>query len=238
MAALLAVSSPLAAQDEYVWTSSRPDAHAPLGVALARTLDAGAIELTYKFSQMNSRGVWYLTDSIPLAQTLGDYQVAPLSMSRQTHTLMGAWGFSDAVTLTATAEFGVFEREHLTSTSIYYIAGAEELGDVTASIIYEIHRGGPFRMNVSGGVVLPTGKARTWAQTPFSGAGEEALPYDMRPGGGKLAFTGGISGQVQNEFGSVGAQFRGRINTGAGFGDLDFTPGDTYQANGWAAYRV
>ncbi|MSR21874.1 MAG: hypothetical protein EXR91_13040 [Gemmatimonadetes bacterium] len=62
-AALVAVSSPVAAQEEeYVWASGRPDSQAPIGVFGARTLDAGALELTYRFNQMNSRGVWFSTD--------------------------------------------------------------------------------------------------------------------------------------------------------------------------------
>jgi hypothetical protein len=236
VAALLAVSSPLAAQDEYVWTSNRPDSHAPLGVDDTRTLEVAALEVTYKFTQMNSQGVWFSNDSLPLAQTLQLYQVAPLTLSRQTHSVMGAYGVTEDLTITASAEFSIYEREQLTSSGIYYITGAEDLGDITASAIYEVHRGGPFILNASFGVVLPTGKARTWAQTPFSGAGEESLPYDMRPGGGTFALTPGLTGQVQNEFGTLGAQFRGHINVGTG--TVDFTYGDSYQANGWAAYKV
>ena len=236
VAALLAVSSPLAAQDEYVGTSNRPDAHAPLGVSGERTLDLSAVEITYKFTQMNSQGVWFRTDSLPLSQTLQLYQVAPLTLSKQTHTVMGAYGVTEDLTVTASAEFSIYEREQLTSTGIFYITGTEALGDITASAIYEIYRGGPFRMNASLGVVLPIGKARTWAQTPFSGLAEEALPYDMRPGGGTFGIMPGISGQVQNEFGSLGAQFKGRINVGTG--TADFTYGDSYEANGWAAYRI
>jgi len=66
VAALLAVASPLAAQDEYVWTLNRPDADAPLGVTGARTLEAGALEISYRFTQMNSQGVWRGSDSLPL----------------------------------------------------------------------------------------------------------------------------------------------------------------------------
>ncbi|MGD8282375.1 MAG: hypothetical protein PVF90_06220 [Gemmatimonadota bacterium] len=239
VAALLAISSPLAAQendDAYVWSANRPDAHAPLGVAGERTLDLGALEITYKFSQMNSKGVYFMNDSLPLAQVLQLYQVAPLSLSKQTHTVMGAYGVTADLTVLATAEFSVYEREQLTSGGIYYITGAEEIGDVTAKAIYEVYRGGPYRMSISLGGVIPVGKSRTYAQTPFSGTAEEALPYDMRPGGGTFAVLPGISGEVQNEFGSLGAQFEGRINVGEG--TTDFTLGDSYLANGWAAYKI
>lgn len=244
VAALLAVAAPLAAQDEYVWTSMRPDAEAPLGVTGARTLDLGATEITYRFTQMNSRGVWFVNDSLPLATTLQLYQVAPLTLSNQTHSVAVAYGITPELTLMAQGEFSIYEREQLTAGGEYYTTGTEALGDITATAIYEAYRGGPYRMNVSLGAVIPVGKSRTWACTPFSdpvglcagsSAPEEALPYDVRPGGGTFAVEPGITGQVQNEFGSLGAQFKGRINIGTG--TTDFTLGDRYEANGWAAYR-
>ena len=234
-AALVAVSSPVAAQEEeYVWASGRPDSQAPIGVFGARTLDAGALELTYRFNQMNSRGVWFSTDSLPLATTLELYTVAPLTLSNITHSVTGSYGLSERLTLTGTAEFSLIEREQITNAGILYITGVEALGDLSASAIYEVYRQGPYRMNMSFGAVLPIGKARTYADTPFGAA--QALPYDQRPGGGAFAVTPGITGQVQNEVASLGAQFKAKIHVGEG--SAAFTPGDRYQADGWAAYRI
>ena len=64
-------------------------------------------------------------------------------------------------------------------------------------------------------------------------------PAELAPScaeAGVLGVLPGISGQAQNEFGSVGAQFKGQINVGEG--PTDFTYGDRYMANGWAAYRI
>jgi hypothetical protein len=203
------------------------------------------LEFTYRFNQQNSRGVWFSTDSLPLATTLQLYTVAPLTLSNITHSVTGSFGLSDRLTLTGTAEFSLMEREQITNAGILYITGVEALGDFTASAIYEVYRQGPYRMNMSFGALIPIGKARTYACTPFSGApcddnanaaNQQALPYDQRPGGGAFAVIPGITGQVQNEFGSVGAQFKARIYVGEG--SVDFTPGDRYQADGWAAYRL
>jgi hypothetical protein len=226
---------PLAAQVEpevHVWTAGRPDSEAPIGVFGARTLAAGAAELTYRFSQHNSRGVWFATDSLPLATTLQLYTVAPLTSSNITHSVTGSYGVSDQLTVTATAEFSLIEREQITNGGVLYITGVEALGDLTASAIYEVVRQGPYRLNFSGGALIPIGQARTYADTPFGA--DQALPYDQRPGGGAFAVIPGIAGQVQNEVGSLGAQFKARIYVGEG--KLDFTPGDRYQADGWAAY--
>jgi hypothetical protein len=233
--ALLAVSSPLAAQEEYVWTSNRPDADAPFGVTGARTLDLGETEITYRFTQMNSQSIWFGTDSVSAAVTLGSFGfgVAPVTLSRQTHTVMGARGITENLTVMATAEFSVYRRDQFVPGT-RYITGAGALGDVTATAIYEIYRQGPYRLNASVGGVIPIGKSRTYAAPTTPGV-EVPMPYDMRPGGGTFAVLPGITGMVQNEAGSLGAQFKGRFNVGTG--SSDFTFGDRYEANGWAAYR-
>jgi hypothetical protein len=246
-AALWVVASPLtqpvqlAAQvepEQHVWTAGRPDSEAPIGVYGARTLEAGALQLTYHYKQENSRGVWFATDSLPLATTLQLYTVAPLALSNITHSVTGSFGVTDRLTLSATAEFSLIEREQITNGGVLYITGVEGLGDLTASATYEVVRQGPYRLNFSAGAVIPTGQARTYADTPFGA--DQALPYDQRPGSGTFAVVPGISGQMQNEVGSIGAQFKARIYVGdAHISDgLEFTPGDRYQADGWAAYAI
>ena len=234
VAVLMAASSPLAAQDGWVWTGNRPDADAPLGVTGARTLDMGVIEIGYRFAQTNSRGVWFSTDSLPLATTLQLYTVAPLTLSQQTHSAVFSWGLTESLTLMGSAEFSILEREQLTSTGILYITRVQEFGDVSATALYEVFREGPYRFNLALGAVAPTGKSRTYADTPFGT--RQALPYDQRPGGGTLGITPGATFQAQNENASVGAQFRARINVIDGV--TDWTPGDRYEANGWGAYRI
>jgi hypothetical protein len=200
----------------------------------ARTLEAGSLQLTYHYKQENSRGVWFASDSLPLATTLQLYTVAPLTLSSITHSVTGSYGVSDRLTVSATAEFSLIEREQITNGGVLYITGIEALGDVTASAIYEVVRQGPYRLNFSAGALLPVGQARTYADTPFGA--DQALPYDQRPGGGAFAVIPGISGQVQNEVASLGAQFKARLYIGEG--TVDFTPGDRYQADGWAAYAI
>lgn len=236
VAVLMTASSPLAAQDEWVWTGDRADGDAPVGVFASKTLELGVMEVGYRFSQTNSRGVWFANDSLPLATTLQLYSVAPLSLSEQTHSAYWAWGLLPGLTLVGTADFSVFEREQLTDTGILYITRTEELGDVTGTAIYEVYQSGPYRGNISMGLLIPTGKARTWGTTPF-GAGQ-ALPYDQRPGAGAFALMPGAAFQAQNEAGSVGATFRAHIFMDVRAPDIDWTPGDRYEANGWAAYRI
>ena len=128
VAALLAVSSPLAAQEEWVWTPDRPDGAAPLGVFGTRTLSQGEIQLTYQWIQRNSQGVWFGKDSLDLATTLQLYEVAPLHLSDKRHSLQLSYGVSDDLTVNVRGEFSVMERNQLRNDGVFYIMNANALG--------------------------------------------------------------------------------------------------------------
>lgn len=234
VATVLAIASPLAAQDEWTWTSGRPDGTAPIGVSGDRTLAQHEVLVTYRFAQFNSRGVWVVNDSLPLAETLGFYSVAPLTLSRQTHSLTVAAGVTPDLTLMGSAEVSIFEREHVTNGGIFYRTGAEDLGDIAVNALYSILNQGGTRAHLQMGAVLPIGATGSRADTPFGA--DQVHPYDMRSGGGTFALTPGATLQTQNERGSVGAQFVARINLGTG--GRDYTLGDVYRADGWAAMQI
>ena len=233
VAVLLAVSSPLAAQEEWVWTSDRPDGAAPLGVIGDRLLEQGEIQLNYRLVSQNSRGVWFITDSLPLATTLQLYSAAPLTLTSLIHRGSAAFGVADDLTLMVGGEFSIRERDQLTSAGVFYTTTVKDFGDVTADLLYDVLRSGPYRAHIRVGAVVPVGITGARVTTPF--AASDALPYDQRPGGGAFAATGGMTAQVQNEFGSVGGQFNLRVNVAT---RTDYTLGDWYQGTGWAAYKV
>jgi hypothetical protein len=242
-AALLAVTAPcLTAQsalpeaEEWTWSANRPDANATIGVIGARTLAATELEITYRFEQLNSQGVWFGSDSLNLETTLDVYDDAPLNLSDIRHHVRIAYGITDNLTIMARGEFAVLERATIANNGLLR-TGVNDFGDVHAGLMYSIYSSGPYRLQLEAGGVIPTGASTTYADTTAAQTGTETpLPYDMRPGGGTFAATGGISGTVQNEWGSLGAQFRLRANLGQN--DAGFTPGDQYLANGWAAYNI
>lgn len=246
-AALFAVAAPLSAQSatslsapaEWNFTSDRPDGNAPLGIFGGRTLGMGEMELTYRFTQMNSRGVWTGNDSLPIASTLLTYSNAPLNLSDIRHRVQFARGISDNLTILARAEFVMLERETFANGAILR-TNADELGDVEVGVLYRVYASGPYRLHVQGGAIIPTGASTTYADTTMAQSGTViALPYDMRPGGGTFGAILGMTAGVQNEVASLGGQFRLRTNFGMnGAGTTGYRLGDTYEANGWAAYKL
>lgn len=242
VAALFVVASPLAAQTsppgpvEWTWTTDRPDTNGPMGMFGARTLKDGEFEFAYRFVQMNSRGVWFDKDSLPLATTLQLYDNAPLTLSDIRHQVSISIGVSENLTLIARGEFAVLERETIANGSLLR-TGAEEFGDLEIAALYNVYAQGPYRMHIMAGAVLPVGTMTTYADTTVAQTGVTvAQPFDMRPSAGSFAATLGITGVAQNEFGSVGAQFK--LKSYIDESSAGTTLGDRFEANGWAAVNL
>jgi len=233
VAALLATATPVFAQEDYVWTSHRPDGHAPLGVEGGRTLQSGALEFTYRFSQLNSKGIWFQNDSLGLEATLEFYSEAPLTLSNQTHRFGIAFAASDALTFMANWSVSKIQREQITAANVFYVTEVRDLGDLEVSGLYNFYDAGPYKAHIQLGGRAPTGAEGAQTATPF---GVRHSPYDQRVGGGTFAVLPGLTVQAQNEAGSVGAQMKADLSLGTN--DLGFAPGDRFEATGWGAYRI
>ena len=245
--AILAVGAPLSAQtpasDEegWRWTADRPDANGPMGVFGVRTMAAGEVDIQYHFSQMNYKGVYFGTDSLELATVLQLYDNAPMTRSEIVHNVRLRFGLSDDLTLIARAGFAVFERETTTANSLIRV-GINEFTDAEVGALFKVYDQGAWRMHVQGGAIIPVMPGNTtYGVTSPTTSGP--LPYDMRTSGGTFAAVGALTGSVQNEVGSLGAQMRARINVasnnaGGGAGGDGYTLGDRFEANGWAAYNI
>ncbi|HSG07728.1 MAG TPA: hypothetical protein VLA36_05210 [Longimicrobiales bacterium] len=233
---LLAIAAPLAAQDELVWSSKRPDAQAPFGVMGGQLLEMGEFQFTYRFSQLASKGVWFEKDSLALETSLDYYPVVPLAMDNLTHWVGLAYAPSEDLTLMANFSYSRRHREQLTQEGIFYVTESDQLGDLEISGLYSAFEEGPYRAHLQLGATIPTGEVDATAETPYSSPGVEALPYDQRAGAGTFALSPGLTVLAQNDAGTVGAQVRGTFYMGTN--SADFSLGDRYEFNGWAAYRV
>lgn len=235
VAMLLATAAPVAAQ-QMEWTSKRPDGQSPLGVLDGQLLNAGEFRIGYTFTQMDFKGVWAGSDSIALSQTYDYYQVAPLTRQNRTHQVAVAYAPSSDLTLSARLSYAQRQREQLTSDGGFFATEAKELGDLEVSGLYDVFHQGNYRAHLQLGARVPTGAYDTKGVTPFSSPGKEALPYDMRVGGGTFAVLPGLTVLAQNDLASVGAQVRATLNVGKN--GSKFSPGDVFDYNFWAAYNV
>ena len=227
---LLAIAAPLAAQDEWVWSSRRPDAQAPFGVQGGQLLGRGEFELSYRFSQLASKGVWFDSDSISLESALQFYHWAPRHLTAMEHRVGLAYGPTADLTVMATLGYQQREREQYSDDGVLSIASADDLGDLEITGLYSVFNEGAYRAHVQLGATIPTGP------TEARGLDGSALSYDMRSGSGTFAVSPGLTLATQNEAGSVGAQAKGTFHLGTN--DIGFAPGDRVEINVWASYRA
>lgn len=226
---LLVIAAPLIAQDEIVWSSKRPDAHAPLGLAAGRTLDRGEIELRYRFERVNFQGVWLDNDSLPTDVVLESYAVAPLSMEQTTHYVSAAYGPTSDFTVMASMSFSQRQREQVDGVGgNLFVTEINKPGDLEISGLYKVFDQDGARAHIHAGALVPVGS--------FDISSPEPLPYDMRPGAGTVAVLPGATATAQNEFGTVGAQLQGAFYLGTN--SSGYAPGDRLDGSAWAAYRI
>jgi len=230
VAMLLAIAAPLAAQDELVWSSKRPDAQAPFGIQGSHLLVRGEFEATYRFNQLASKGVWFDGDSITLANALEFYHWAPRSLSALEHQVGLAYGLRDDLTLMATLGYQQRERQQYSDDGVLTVASHDDLGDLEVTGLYSVFTEGPYRAHVQLGATIPTGSTEARA---LDGS---ALSYDMRAGAGTFAVSPGLTMMTQNDAGSVGAQAKGTFYLGTN--DLGYARGDRFELHGWASYRL
>ncbi|MCG6957731.1 MAG: transporter [Gemmatimonadetes bacterium] len=234
VATLLVTAAPLAAQD-VEWTSKRPDGQAPLGVLDGQLLNAGEFRISYRFTQMDYRGMWLDNDSIPVDQLVDSYAVVPLKLFAKTHEVGVGYAPRSDLTFTARLSYSQRDREQLTSASgLYSVSSAKGLGDLQVNALYSVFNQGAVRAHIQVGALVPTGRFDVTGATPVST--DAALPYDMRPGGGTWALISSLTMLAENEAGSVGAQARGTFH--AGTNSSSYSPGNAYDFTAWAAYRL
>lgn len=231
-AAIFLVAAPLGAQ-EYVWNDDRPDGVAPVGIANDRTLPAGTIELGYRFGHVDARGLRFGEVQVEETDVLDlGFTFVPLSRTVNAHMVTAGLGITDAFTVTGTAGFVTKTRE-TANADLFFVNESSGIADIEVDALYELYRQGPYRGHVQMGVLIPLGA--TDAEGDFGPDAGVLLPYDMQIGTGSWALMPGVTGQVMNEFGSVGGQLRGVFSLMDN--DRGYRPGTRVEGRLWMAYR-
>ncbi len=233
---LLAIATPLAAQETYTWSSTRPDAIAPGGVRNAQILPKGKIEVAYRFVDLRYQGLWYQKDSVPLETALGLYARVPLSLSNRTHHATLALGLTDDVTLQAEIGYSYRTREQAISPDSLYVISGQELGDLRVLGLYRFYNQDGYESHVQFGALIPTGEFNMTGVIPYPTPHKEPLPYDMQSGAGTYAVLSGLTAQAQNGQGSVGGQVEGTFFMG--LNSKGYRLGNRVEATGWAAVKI
>lgn len=240
---VLGFTAPAAAQDydpfdeddEYVWTSVRPDGHAPAGVENDITLTAGEYQLSYRYSYVSLDELLVGEDSISPDRALGElaFLSVPFAGNVRRHQLGIVYGLTDRLSLSARVPYLQKRTEAITASS-FFLTESEGFGDVEVGGLFRFLEEGPYRMHAHLDLSLPTGSVKKTDATPLSAPARSPLPFIMQTGSGTFDLEPGVTLLIQNTTASVGGQVTGTIRLGEN--DLDYTLGNRFLARAWGAY--
>lgn len=233
--ALTALAGPLAAPAEaqdHQWTSERPDGVAPMGIIADRTLAAGALEVGYRYSNMDAEGLKLGPTRVDELTALQTFQFVPLARTVDTHVFTAGYGLSDD--LTVLGRFGwVSKTREAANEEFFFLQESSGFADAQLDVLWDVYERGAYRAHVQLGALLPLGSVDE--RGDFPEAADVILPYDMQIGSGSFALVPGVVASTQNEAGTVGAQILGFLHLTEN--DRGYRPGNRVEANAWAAYR-
>ncbi len=235
VAALIALASPAAAQDNtgYTWTSDRPDGVASAGVTGDRILPMGALEVTYRFRKMTFNAVQLGTLPVDPLDVLEDYSTTPFDRTDRVNDLVLAYGASDRLTLLGTASW-VDHSRSVANEEFFVSTSASGISDIEVQGLYDVFSQGAVRVHFHGGVEVPVGS--TDKRGDLLDVQDQVLPYEMQPGSGSWSVIPGVTAQIQNEHGTVGAQLLGRIRLNDN--DRGYRLGDQVEGAAWLEYML
>lgn len=235
IAALVALASPVAAQDapSPTWSSDRPDGVAPAGVVGDRLLDRGVLEINYRFRKVDFEGAHLGTSAVDFFDVLDVYATAPFQRTDRINDLQLSYGVNERFTLLGTASW-VERTRSLANEEFFFSTTASGVSDLMVEALYGVWARDAINVHLHGGIEVPVGS--TEERSDLLDTQDQLLPYEMQPGSGSFSVVPGITGQIQNEHGTVGAQVKARIRLNDN--DRDYRLGDEVAGSLWMMYQV
>ncbi len=235
LAASLSVVTPALAQTP-VWSAERPDGHAPSGVMADYSLEKGDVYFGYRYYRTDFDETLVGTTPFPADDVLDFFTVAPVSLERQTHEMEFRWGMSDDITVSISMPFVLNSMWNITEDDEFFRTESNDIGDLSIRFLVDLFEIDQYRMYLMLGGTAPIGETQDVDQTPFSGTGEDVLPFPMQAGTGHPDILGGLGFATQNEVASVGAQ--ATVTVRMFDNDAGYRLGDAFEFTAWGAYNV
>ena len=227
-------------EETSLWSGSRPDGHAPIGVMGDHYHKKGELMFSYRWMMMNMDGNLSGTDNIQNEQIFDHYMVAPQSMNMQMHMLGMMYAPSDRVTLMLMANYLQNDMDlkmrMMNGMIMDFSTASSGFGDVKLGVLYKLLNKNRQSLHLNATLSIPTGNIEQKDVTPMSTPNEIQLPYPMQLGSGTVDATIGTTYLGQNESISWGAQPMAtfRLNEN----ENDYKLGNQIQLNLWGAYKI
>lgn len=231
---------PLAASffaHDHAWSSTRGDAHAPIGVMGDHTHEVGEWMVSVRMMSMSMRGLRIGTDGVSPQGVIGSgFAVTPTSMDTDVIMLGGMYAPAQDWTLTAMIPYVQNTMDHLTASNARFETESSGIGDLRLGALYEVESTSEVRGHLNFALSIPTGSIDERDVTPASSPASTRLPYPMQLGSGTFDVMAGATAIVQKPDYSIGAQALGTYRLGEN--DRDYTLGNRLEATVWGSYPI
>jgi len=235
LGAILLCSNVALAQDN-LWTSARPDGHAPIGVMGDHTHGKGELMFSYRYMYMDMEDMRDGTETLTNEEVLSNFMVTPLTMPMHMHMFGVMYAASDKLTLMGMLNLVRLEMDHLTRMGGTFTTESGGLADIRISGLYKFFDTKSQRAHLNLGLSIPTNQIDEMDVTPASEPGETQLPYPMQVSSGTFDILPGITYLFQIDRTSLGAQVSGILRTGEN--DRNYRLGHQGQVTFWTAYQI
>jgi hypothetical protein len=216
----------------FAHSTTRPDAHAPLGLMGEHTHKAGEWMLSYRYGHMAMEQNRANTDNVSDASVLANFMAAPTDMDMNMHMFGAMYAPSDEVTLMAMLPYTEKSMNHITRTGMRFGTESDGIGDAKLGALIPLWDGPGQHLHLNAGVSLPTGSINEKDQTPM---GYVRLPYPMQLGSGTFDLTPSLTYRWYGDDWSFGSQLRAAVRLGRN--DNNYSLGNEVGLSTWGAYR-
>ena len=230
---LLLCATTAVAQDS-LWTSARPDGHAPIGVMGDHYHHKGEIMFSYRYMPMFMKGNISGSDAISNETIYQNFMAAPQKMQMDMHMLGAMYAPADGLTIMAMANYIKNRMEILTKMGANFTTESGGFGDVSLSALLKLMNQKRQSIHANVGISLPTGDIDQRDDTPMMSNAQ--LAYPMQLGSGTFDPFVGVTYVGQTDLFSWGAQAKYKFR--AGENKEEYTLGNRFDATGWGAIKA
>ena len=224
---LLLCTTTSIAQDS-LWTSSRPDGHAPISVMGDHSHNKGGLMFSYRSMLMSMEGTISKSSRVNNEAVYENYMVSPQDMQMQMHMLGFMFAPSKKITLSVMANYRANSMGLKTKTGVDFRTKSSGFGDLSVSVLHQIFNRNRQSLHANIGVSIPTGDINQSDSTPMA-AIDTPLAYSMQLGSGTFdPFVGATYLSQWNQF-SLGVQstYRFRLGTNS----KNYSLGNRFEPN-------
>ncbi|UCS95219.1 transporter [Echinicola marina] len=223
-----------------LWSSKRPDGHAPIGIMGDHYHSKGEWMFSYRFMSMNMNGNISGNKTISDDVILKDYMVAPQKMSMNMHMVGAMYAVHDRITLVTMLNYTNQEMSLVNRMGQAFNTSSSGFSDISIFTLIKLLNAKRQSLHLNAGISIPTGSISQRGSTPYSE--NTKLPYSMQLGSGTWEPRIGITYQGQSTNFSWGAQpliiFRnGENSEGYGLGNsISINAWSSIKTNSWLSF--